>query len=184
MGFWQCGTIWRVIDYLSLSWIAWSGSIGIAETIIASPKIPDQSLNAHLLRLIARIIGIVTVVAIIFYVSKQLGLSLYGLIASIGVGGIAIAFAAQNTVENFIGSLNLLIDRPVRVGDYCRYGEDPTLNWQRVGTIESIGLRSTRIRGIDDSLTTIPNAEFSKMHIVNYTMRNDMLLLSIVNLRL
>jgi len=173
----------ELLTYISLAWVAWNGSIGAAEVIIASPKIPDQSLNAHLLRLIARVIGIIAVIALIFYLSKQLGLPLYGLIAGIGVGGIAVALAAQSTLENFIGSLNLFIDRPVRVGDFCRYGEDPNMNWQRVGTVESIGLRSTRIRGIDNSLTTIPNAEFSKMHIINYTMRDEMLLLSIVSLR-
>jgi MscS family membrane protein len=99
------------------------------------------------------------------------------------VGGIAIALAAQPSIENFIGSLNLFADQPVRVGDFCRYGEDPTPDWQRTGTVESIGLRSTRIRGIDHSLTTIPNADFSKMHIVNYTRRRYMLLLSVLGLR-
>jgi MscS family membrane protein len=99
------------------------------------------------------------------------------------VGGIAVALAAQPTIENFIGSLNLFADHPVRVGDFCRYGEDPNLDWQRVGTIESIGLRSTKIRGIDHTVTTIPNAEFSKMHIINLTMRSHMLLLTILSLR-
>jgi MscS family membrane protein len=71
----------------------------------------------------------------------------------------------------------------VRVGDFCRYGEDPTLDWQRIGYIESIGIRSTRIRGIDHTLTTIPNADFSKMQLVNYTVRRRMLLLTVLGLR-
>jgi MscS family membrane protein len=108
---------------------------------------------------------------------------LYGLVAGLGVGGIAIALAAQPTIENFIGGLNLFADRPVRVGDFCRYGEDPTLDWQRIGTVESIGLRSTKIRGIDHTVTTIPNADFSKMHIVNYTLRKHRLLLTVLGLR-
>jgi MscS family membrane protein len=99
------------------------------------------------------------------------------------VGGIAIALAAQNTIENFIGSLNLFADHPVRVGDFCRYGEDPTSNWKRVGIVESIGLRSTRIRGIDNSVTTIPNADFSKLHIINYTLCRHIFLLTVLGLR-
>lgn len=175
----------EAVIYLSLAWIAWIGSIAVAEAVIASPKIPDQSLDAHLLRLAARTFGIVAVTTIISYVSNQLGAPLYSLVAGIGVGGIAIALAAQPTIENFIGGLNLYADRPVRVGDFCRYGEDPTSgsDWQRIGTVESIGLRSTRIRGIDHALTTIPNAEFSKLQIVNYTKRRRILLLTVLGLR-
>jgi MscS family membrane protein len=172
-----------VVTYVSLAWIAWSGSMAVAEAIITSPRIPAEGLNAHLLRLTARSVGIVSVIGLVFHVSTRLGAPLYGLIAGIGVGGIAIALAAQPTIENFIGGLNLFADRPVRVGDFCRYGEDATSDWQRVGHVESIGIRSTRIRGIDHKLTTIPNADFSKMHIVNYTTRTRMLLLSVLSLR-
>jgi MscS family membrane protein len=104
-------------------------------------------------------------------------------VAGLGVGGIAIALAAQNTIEHFIGSLNLFADHPVRVGDLCRYGEDPTPDWKRIGIVESIGLRSTRIRGFDDSVTTIPNGDFSKMHLVNYSVRSRTLLSTVVGLR-
>jgi MscS family membrane protein len=171
------------VAYFSLAWIAWTGSMLVAELVIALPKIPAQGLNAHLLRLTARIAGTTAVIAIIFYVSNQLGAPLYSLVAGLGVGGIAIALAAQNTLEHFIGSLALFADQPVRVGDLCRYGEDPNPDWQRVGTVESIGLRSTRIRGIDNSVTTIPNADFSKMHLVNYSIRRSILLLTVLGLR-
>jgi MscS family membrane protein len=173
----------EAVGYFSLAWIAWTGSMLVAELVIALPKIPAQGLNAHLLRLTARIAGTTAVIVIIFYVSNQLGAPLYSLVAGLGVGGIAIALAAQNTLEHFIGSLALFADKPIRVGDLCRYGEDPNPNWQRIGTVESIGLRSTRIRGIDNSLTTIPNADFSKMHLVNYSMRSSILLLSVLGLR-
>lgn len=171
------------ITYIALMWITWTSSVAFAELIIASPKIPDQSLNAHLLRFATRSFAILAIIAITFYTSNQLGAPLYSLVAGIGVGGIAIALAAQGTIENFIGSLNLFADHPVRVGDFCRYGEDASSEWQRIGTVESIGIRSTRIRGVDHTVTTIPNAEFSKMHIVNYTTRNRMLLLGVFGLR-
>jgi len=171
------------VAYFALAWIAWTGSMVLAEAVIALPRIPDQSLNAHLLRLAARIVGSVAVISIIFYVSSQLGAPLYGIVAGLGVGGIAIALAAQNTIEHFIGSLNLFADRPVRVGDFCRYGEDPSLDWQRIGTVESIGLRSTRIRGIDNTVTTIPNGDFSKMHLVNYSLRSHSMLSGVLTLR-
>jgi MscS family membrane protein len=122
------GIIWlaEAVTYFALAWVAWTGSMALAEAVIASPKISNESLNAHLLRLLARVFGIVAVIVILLYVSNQLGAPLYGLVAGLGVGGIAIALAAQPSIENFIGSLNLFADQPVRVGDFCRYGEDPT----------------------------------------------------------
>ncbi len=171
------------IIYSTLAWIAWAGSMAIAEAIIASPKISEHSLDAGLIRLVARVFAIIVVLAIILYVSTQLGIPLSGMFAGLGVGGIAIALAAQPTIENFIGSLNLFADRPVRIGDFCRYGEDSGPDHMRIGTVEAIGLRSTRIRGRDNTITTIPNADFSKMHIVNYNSRKHIFLISVLGLR-
>jgi MscS family membrane protein len=82
-----------------------------------------------------------------------------------------------------MGTLNLYADRPVRVGDLCRYGEDPSPDWRRIGQVEEIGLRSTRLRGLDRTLTTIPNADFSNMHLVNLTKRDRMLLATTIRPR-
>ena len=87
-----------------------------------------------------------------------------------------MALAAQGTLEDFIGSINLYADRPVRVGDRCRYGD-------RVGTVEAIGLRSTQIRGRDRTVTTVPNSDFSKMQIVNLSRRDQILMRSTLGLR-
>ena len=102
---------------------------------------------------------------------------MYGIIAGLGVGGLAIALAAQPTIENLIGGLNLFADKPIRVGDFCRCGEDEE------GTVEAIGIRSTRIRGLDRTLTAIPNAELSKMSIVNLGQRDRMLIRSVIGVR-
>ena len=70
----------------------------------------------------------------------------------------------------------MFADKPIRVGDFCQYGND-------IGTVEAIGIRSTRIRGIDRTLTTIPNAVLSKIPVVNLTLRDRMLLKSVIGLR-
>jgi MscS family membrane protein len=94
----------------------------------------------------------------------------------LGVGGLAIALAAQPTVENLIGGLSLFADKSVRVGDFCRCGTDE-------GTVESIGIRSTWIRGNDRTLTTIPNAALSKMSVVNFGRRDQTLIQSVIGVR-
>jgi MscS family membrane protein len=89
---------------------------------------------------------------------------------------LALALAAQPTIENLIGGLTLFADKPIRVGELCRYGSDE-------GTVEAIGIRSTRIRGRDRTLTTIPNGTLSKMPIVNFALRDQMLIRSVIGVR-
>ncbi len=164
------------VTYLALAWIAWTALIALAEAVIASPRISDQSLNAHLLRLLARTAGIAVIIAIVFYVSNQLGAPLYGLVAGLGVGGIAVALAIRPFLENILGSVALFADKPIRVGDFCRFGND-------LGTVEAIGLRSTRLRKLDDTLVSIPNADFSQRELTNLTRRRRRLYKTTLGLR-
>ncbi|MFC1762686.1 mechanosensitive ion channel family protein [Planctomycetota bacterium] len=163
--------------YLSMAWLAWWISLFIAEIVISSPRIPDRGLDAHLLRLLARIVGLIMVTTVCFWGGNHLGLPLYGLIAGASVGGLAIALAAQNSLENFLGSISLFADRPVRVGEFCSYAD-------QFGTIEEIGLRSTRIRGLDWTVTSIPNSDFARMRITNLTRRDRFLMRAGIALRL
>ena len=93
------------------------------------------------------------------------GYNVTTLVAGIGIGGIAIALAAQKSVENLFGGITLYADQPVRVGDVCRFGD-------RVGTVEDIGLRSTRIRTVERSVITVPNADFANLQIENLSRRD------------
>jgi MscS family membrane protein len=162
--------------FLAGAWLVWRAAPVLAEAVISSPSIRRESIDAHLIRIFTRLLGLVLAIALLVVGSDLLGVHAYGIIAGLGVGGLAIALAAQPTVENLIGGLSLFADRPVRVGDFCKYGDD-------VGTIEAIGIRSTRIRGIDRTVTTIPNGVFSKMPVVNLTLRDRMLLKTVISLR-
>jgi MscS family membrane protein len=94
----------------------------------------------------------------------NIGFKVTTLIAGLGVGGIAVALAAQRTIEDLIGSVILLTSQPVSVGDFCKYGDT-------LGTVEEIGIRSTRIRTLDNTIVTVPNGEFSKLHLENFALR-------------
>jgi MscS family membrane protein len=162
--------------FLAGAWLSWRAAPVIAEAIIASPRIARESVDAYFVRISMRLIGLAAAATLLSIGADRLGVPVYGIIAGLGVGGLAIALAAQPTVENLIGSLSLFGDRPIRVGDFCRYGDD-------LGLVEAIGIRSTRIRGIDRTLTTIPNAALSKMPIVNYAERDRMLIKAVIGLR-
>jgi len=104
------------------------------------------------------------------------GFSVTALIAGLGVGGIAVALAAQKTIENLFGGITLYGDQPVRVGDFCRFGD-------QVGTVEEIGMRSTRIRTLDRTLVAIPNSEFSNLKLENFAARDRIRLYATIGVR-
>ncbi|MEM9299080.1 MAG: mechanosensitive ion channel domain-containing protein [Bacteroidota bacterium] len=97
-------------------------------------------------------------------------------LAALGIGGLALALGAQKTIENLVGSLMVVFDQPVRVGDFCKIGET-------LGTIESIGMRSTRIKTLNRTVVTIPNGDFSSQSIENYSQREKFLFRTVLGLR-
>jgi MscS family membrane protein len=107
---------------------------------------------------------------------NNFGFNVAALVAGLGVGGIAVALAAQKTIENLFGGIVLYSDRPVRVGHFCRFGD-------KLGTVEEIGIRSTRIRTLDHTVISVPNATFSNMEIDNITARERIRLLAVITVR-
>jgi len=105
------------------------------------------------------------VVIAILIAFDSFGFNITAGIAALGVGGIALALGAQKTVENLVGGLSVVFDQPVSVGDFCKFGET-------LGTVEKIGIRSTRIRTLSRTIVTIPNADFSSRLIENFAKRD------------
>jgi MscS family membrane protein len=112
-------------------------------------------------RLITALVAIVAVLATL----GILGFNLTTVLAGLGIGGIAIAFAAQKTLENLFGGVSVLADEVIRVGDFCAFGN-------KAGTVEDISLRSTRIRTLDRSVLSIPNGALATMNIENFASRD------------
>ena len=154
--------------YLAAAWSIWLLCFVVAELIISLPKISERGYDAHLLRLIARVVSLASAAVIILIGADAVGVPALGIIASLGVGGVAVALAAQASVENLFGGFSFFTDRPFRVGDFVKFSDN-------LGTVEMIGPRSTRIRGLDNSVTTVPNAQLAKLNITNYQMRRKYL---------
>jgi MscS family membrane protein len=107
--------------------------------------------------------GLIVLVALLIWLDN-LGYQITTLLAGLGIGGIAVALAAQRSIEDLIGAFTIYATQPVRVGDFCRFGE-------QVGTVEEIGLRATRVRTLDDTVVSVPNGEFAKLHLDNFGRR-------------
>ena len=108
----------------------------------------------------------VTVVIVGFLVGLQnFGVNVTALLAGLGIGGVALAFAAQDTVANVFGTITIILDRPFKLGDHIKIGDTE-------GTIEEVGFRSTRIRTFYNSIVSLPNSIVAKEKIDNLTLRN------------
>ncbi|MBG83568.1 MAG: hypothetical protein CMJ40_03355 [Phycisphaerae bacterium] len=151
---------------MSLSFVLGLLTLGvlIAEIVIASPKINPRSLDAALIRVAARTISILLAALVFFQILSQLGFSPATLLAGAGVTGLAVALAAQDTLKNFFASIILLMERPFREGERIRIGDD-------MGTVETIGLRSTSIRTRSGNVVSLPNEIVAHGRIENISRR-------------
>jgi MscS family membrane protein len=152
------------ISWIFLAMVALSLCRTIAETIIASPRIDPEALQASYIRAIFGVLGFVVGASIFVYGLSYVGVSLIPLLTGVGIGGLAIALAARPTLENIIGSFMLFLDKPVQVGQRVNVmGQD--------GMVEAIGLRSTKIRLLTGHLTAIPNEKMAAVEIENIGRR-------------
>ncbi|WP_353103830.1 mechanosensitive ion channel domain-containing protein [Psychrobacter sp. AH5] len=115
-----------------------------------------------LMRKVTKALLLIFAVIVIF---GNLGFDLTTGIAALGVGGLALALGAQKTIENLVGSVVVVADSPVRIGDYCKFGTYE-------GTVIDIGIRSSRVRTLNRTVVTVPNGDFSSMQIENFTSRD------------
>lgn len=169
-------TAQTIVAYLALAWIVWLSVRLVVEWIIRSPRIAAEGLDAGILRLCAIVVGIVGVTTVLALGGQDIGLSVMSILAGLGIGEIAVALAVRPTLENLIGGVILYADRPVRVGDFCSFGD-------QMGTVEAIGIRSTKLRAADRTLISVPNAQFADMQIINWAECDEMLVKSESRLR-
>ncbi|PLX94719.1 MAG: mechanosensitive ion channel family protein [Desulfuromonas sp.] len=122
----------------------------------------DTDLDDHLLPFIRKSLRIFIVIMAIVMVVQNLGYSISGLLASLGIGGLAIALAAKDALSNIFGSIMILLDRPFAIGDWIETGD-------MEGTIEEVGFRSTKIRTFAKTQITVPNSVLMNLPINNYS---------------
>ena len=133
----------------------------IAETIIALPQISANGLDGNLTRIICRVMGIAAAAIVFLEGGRYLGFPLSTLIASAGIGGLAIALSAQGLIKGLFGTVTILLDRPFNVGERVIVkGHD--------GFVEEIGLRSTKIRALSKQLIAIPNDQIADAEVQNF----------------
>lgn len=136
----------------------------IAEAFISSPQIHPKGVDAQLIRLVAKFVSLIAAAAIFLEGGRYLGIPLSTLLAGAGVGGLALALAAQDTIKNLFGSIMIVLDKPFQVGERI-------ITNKYDGVVEEIGLRSTKLRLLTGHLAAIPNEELARRDIENVGRR-------------
>lgn len=167
--------VWMVI-FGGAGWFIVLMTDRIADVVNDVRETRAGSIDSQLVRIVLRLVCLVILVLLVVYAAGFFGIPLTPVIASLGVGGLAIALAVRPTLENIIGGLTLFADKPVRIGDFCRFGDEDA-------TVEEIGLRSTRLRKVDDTMVSVPNSDFSQRELTNYTRRRRRLYEMTIGLR-
>ncbi len=124
----------------------------------------DTVLDHQLFPIIRKALKVFTIIIAILVTSQNMGMNVTGLLASLSIGGLAVGLAAQDTLSNLFGAVAIFADRPFRIGDRIQVDKID-------GTVETIGLRSTRVRNLDGHLVTIPNRNMANANIVNVSNR-------------
>ena len=157
------GTV-RVMVVVSIVWAAYRVVDVLAERMAIKAASTESKLDDQLVPLVRKSLKVFTVLAGSLFILQNLSVNVGSLLAGLGIGGVAVALAAKDTIANFFGSVMIFVDRPFQIGDWVVV--DGT-----EGIIEEVGFRSTRIRTFYNSLVTVPNAKFTEAHIDNYGAR-------------
>jgi MscS family membrane protein len=159
------GRLAGAVAFLAFAWFLWR-MIDLAADLVAMRMEHSQRFRARsIIIFVRRALKLLLVMFASVQALNILGIDVTTGIAALGLGGLAIALGAQKTVENVVGSVSVVVDEPVRVGDYCKVGDVS-------GTVEDIGIRSTRIRTSERTRVTIPNSLFSSQQIENFAPRD------------
>jgi MscS family membrane protein len=158
----------RLLLVPALAWLALRLVDVVAAGLLRPVEARGDARMAALGTVTRRGVKAVLVVAAVLAMLAGVGINVTAVVAGLGVGSLAVALAAQKTVENLIGGVALYTDEPVRIGDFCAFGAD-------MGLVEEIGLRSTRVRTLQRGVLTVPNAEFSNLRIHNLSRRDRFL---------
>lgn len=156
----------EIVAWFAFAWLAWRVVDALGGVVIRRLNQRGSGQFAQLAAFIRRLVKALVIVIGIIAIFDTLGYDMTAGIAALGVGGLALALGAQKLIENLVASVTILADQPVRVGEFCKVGDT-------LGTVEELGIRSTKIRTLEETLVVIPNSDFAAKQIENYARRRQ-----------
>jgi MscS family membrane protein len=155
----------RTVQVIALAWLF----MRVVDFIVqrAGNNLERKGLAGTRVLLIpvSRLVKFIALAGAVLLWLDNAGYKVTTLLAGLSISGVAVALASQKSLENIFGAITLFTSQPVKVGDFCRFGD-------KVGTVEEIGLRATRIRTLERTVITVANAEFANLHLDNFSARD------------
>ncbi len=152
---------------ISTTWIIYNLISILFAMMLIRAKRTSTNVDEIIVSLAGSILRILVITIALFAVAEIFNIPYKTVVAGLGIGGLAFAIAAKDTIANFFGSAIIIADRPFKTGDKIRIGTD-------IGVITNVGIRSTKIRTIQDTILTVPNNKITQEMIDNYSEREAM----------
>ena len=160
--------ILNTVGVVFVAWMLYNGVEVLSLALDRFTRSTESQMDDHLVPLVRKIMRVAIIIVTLIMIIQQWGYDVTSLIAGLGIGGLAFALAAQQTLANLFGSIMIFTDRPFGIGDWIKssHGE---------GVVEEIGLRSTKIRSFTKSLISVPNADIATTAIENFSQMTQRL---------
>lgn len=158
-------TVLEIVASIGFVWLFYNLADVFTKYLAKITKKTDSTLDDQLIPLIRKTLRFFVIFMGVVVIMQNNGYNVASLIAGLGIGGLAVALAARETLANFFGSVTIFLDKPFKVGDWIKVGDVE-------GTVEEVGFRSTRIRTFYTSLITVPNSKLADTEIDNLGLRN------------
>ena len=155
----------EIVSWLALTWLLLQIVDVIFNRAITLSYKTNHIERVSIIGLMSKLVKALLLILAIIFIFGNLGFDLTTGIAALGIGGLALALGAQKTIENLVGSVVVVTDAPVSIGDYCKFE-----NYE--GTVVDIGIRSSRMRTLARTIVTVPNGDFSSIPIENFSARD------------
>jgi MscS family membrane protein len=169
------GTLSRSVLAFAVFWAIWRASRVLLDWSLSSAWAAHSASGRNLLTIGSNLLRAMIVALGCLAIVAAVGYPIGTVLAGLGIGGLALAFGAQKTIENVFGSIALAIDQPFRIGDFVKVEDF-------VGTVESIGVRSTRIRTLDRTIISMPNGKVADQRVESFETRDRMRLATTLSL--
>ena len=157
----------HLLMVISVTWIAYNLITILFAVMLIHAKRTSTNVDEIIISLAGSILRILIITVALFAIAEIFNIPYKTVVAGLGIGGLAFAIAAKDTIANFFGSAIIIADRPFKTGDRIKIGSD-------IGNITNVGIRSTQIRTTQDTILTIPNNKITQEMIDNYSEREAM----------
>lgn len=155
----------KLITIIAVGWFITRALDVAGEVMLEMFSARQDEVGMAMVPVARKIVKPIVYLLVLIVALQNIGINVAGLLAGLGIGGLALAMASKSTLENMLGGITIAFDRPFKVGDFVKVGDI-------LGAVEEVGLRSTRVRTLDRTIVTVPNGQMADSKVENFAKRD------------